>query len=132
MSSESLYRDIRAALNQRLVDFPDLIEVAWETEEYTPVANVPYLRPKLMMAKSFQSTCGTDGLNEERGIYQITLVYPLNQGTEPLDTMMGKLRNHFKRGTILTYNGVDVRIRESGPDPSGQHLSVAFYLQANN
>lgn len=112
--SETLYIDIRAALSAHLKDMVGVIAVAWENMQYVPVTDVPYLIPALMMSEPSQATLGTDGLNHESGIYQITIAnYATGKGSAAQLLMAGKLKERFKRGTILTSNGVILRIRKT-------------------
>lgn len=130
--SDTLYSDIRAALANQLKDTTGIIAIAWENTKYTPVTGTPYLVPTLMMAEPSQATLGTDGLNQEMGIYQITIMnYPVDKGVGAQLGMAGKLKTRFKRGTILTYNDVQVRIRKAYL--SGNNIvTVAFYSQVPN
>ncbi len=77
--SATIYTDIRAALEQRLSTMPGLPAVAWENVKYVPVVGTPYLEPALMWAEGAQAEIGATGRNWERGIYQITAVFPLDR-----------------------------------------------------
>lgn len=136
-----LYTDIRSAFTNRLKTLPALPDVAWEDRSYTPVTNRPYLEPALLPAEAKQVTIGTDGLNEESGIYQIALKnYPRGHGTGEILIAAGVVRSWFKRGMSLTYNNITVTIRKSyiSPpdlsDPRGAQIivSVAYYAQTSN
>lgn len=137
--SETQYTDIRAALTAQLNTMTGVPAVAWENSPYTPVVGIPYLKPTILWAESFQAELGVSGANNESGIYQITVNYPLNQGMAPINSMVGKLRSWFKRGTILTYNGLYVTIRKVslGPLNTGdawisQPVSISFYTRTSN
>jgi hypothetical protein len=129
--SETLYSDIRAALTAQLKTMPGLPDVAWENMPYTPVVGTPYLTPVILWAEGSQAELGVTGSNWERGIYQIACNYPPNQGSGALNAMLGKIRERFKRGTRLTYNGLTVTIRKVYPGPNGI-ISIAFYCFAAN
>ena len=129
--SATIYTDIRAALTAHLASMADLPEVAWENVGFTPTTGTPYLKPEILWSESFQSEIGTDGANRESGIYQITCSYPPGEGSGPLNAMLGKIRDRFKRGTTLTYNGLTVKIRKVYPGPGGI-ISIAFYCTAPN
>lgn len=129
--SETIYTDIRAALTAHLQGMPGLPAVAWENMAYAPVTGVPYLKPDIVWAESFQVEIGAQGANREAGIYQIACNYPPGQGTGPMNSMLGKLRERFKRGTVLTYNGIRVTIKKAHPGPGGI-ISVSFYCMAPN
>jgi len=139
--SVTIYTDIRAALAARLNALTGKPAVAWENVQYTPVLGTPYLAPFLMMGEPSVATIGTDGTNQEVGIYQITLAnYPTNAGTGAILAMAGSIKYWFKRGTILSHNGVNVRIRKcfignldySNTAGVQLPLSISFYTQVNN
>lgn len=127
----TLYNDIREALTTHLEGMADLPEVAWENMPYTPTTHVPYLAPSVMWAEPTQAEFGTNGMNHERGIYQIACVYPEGQGTEQLNLMMGKLKVRFKRGTTLQANGLTVIVRKCYANANGV-VSIPFYCLAEN
>jgi len=137
--SETLYTDIRAALVTQLSTMTGVPAVAWENSTYSPVVGTPYLIPSVLWAEGSQAELGVNGRNWERGIYQITAVYPANAGVGLINAMAGKIRERFKRGTELVYNGVTVKIRKVylGPqtiEAAGiqQPVSIAFYSQVAN
>lgn len=138
MSTESQYTDIRAALATQLSTMTGVPDVAWENKAYTPTG-VPYLMPIVMWADSEVAEIGLSGSNRESGVYQITCVYPTNAGTGDLNTMLGKLRDRFKRGTKLVYNGITVTIRKCSLNPCTidatgirQPISVSFFTTISN
>lgn len=130
--SETVYSDIRAALTARLVAMAELPEVAWENGHYVPVADAPYLIPSILWAEPTQAELGVGGRNWERGIYQVAMVYPANEGVGPQNAMGGKLKDWFKRGTVLTYGEVSLTIRKAYLNPQGNIVSIAFYCQVAN
>ena len=137
--SATVYTDIRAALEQRLSSLPGLPAVAWENVKYTPVVGTPYLEPIIMWAEATQAEIGVTGRNWERGIYQITAVYPLDKGSSALEVMTGNIREWFKRGTELQQNGLTVKVKNVYPGPRStdnagvrQPISIVFFCQTPN
>lgn len=137
--STTIYTDIRAALEQRLAAMPGLPAVTMENVGYVPVKGMPFLAPTILWAESSQAEIGTAGRNWETGIFQITGNYPSNQGPGPAATMAGLIREWFKRGTELNYNGVTVKIKKVYLGPVSvttvgisQPLSIVFFSQAAN
>jgi hypothetical protein len=137
--SDTVYTDIRSALTARLLTLGGLPDVAWENKDYKPVLGTPYLRPEVLWAEPTQAAIGDAGANWEKGIYQITLVYPDGEGNGRINAMSGKLKDLFKRGTSLAANGLTVRIKKAYLGPQSvnklgveQPLSVQFYCQAPN
>lgn len=131
--------DIRAALTDRLQQLPGLPEVAWENVSYKPTIGTPYLRPWLLPAEPHSAGLGDAAQNVERGVYQISLFYPVGKGTKDIYAMATDLRSHFKRGIKLNYNGQLLTITKSYPSPMQQdsdwlHLpmNIAFYAYTEN
>lgn len=129
--STTLYTDIRAALASRLASMPDVPEIAEENKPYIPKVETPYLEPSVMWAEGNQAELGENGRNWERGIYQIKCHYPENQGIGPANAMMGQIREWFKRGTVCSYNGLNVTVRKVYLSPNNI-VNIAFYCQAEN
>ena len=139
--SVTLYIDIRAALTNHLKALPGLPEVAYENKSYNPIVGQAYIRPALLWGESFQAEQGPNGRNWECGVYQLSCVCPADKGAGPILVILGQLKDHFKRGTELSYNGVVVKIRKvhlSGLPPRSEGpnyeipLSISFYCQADN
>jgi len=137
--STTLYTDIRAALTQRLGSLPQLPQVAWENTTFIPTVGKAYLAPCIIWSETNQAEIGAAGRNWEGGIYQIDAIYPPNEGPGPLNKIMGALKDHFKRGTSLLYNGLEVKIKKVYPGPQSittagirQPITIVFQCQAPN
>ena len=111
--SETLYKDIRAALATHLSGLSGVPAIAWENVAYTPIVGTPWIRPTVLMGQPRQAAIGDSGPNEQVGVYQIDLFYPPDQGVLPVNTMAGKIEQRFKRGTQLTYNGIRLTISKA-------------------
>jgi len=100
------FNDMQAALDTRL-DGMDSTPIAWPNIPYEP-GNVTYLKPSFIPAGTLQVTLGDTGKDETLAIYQVEVISPRGAGRSSLpDT----IADRFKRGTILTYNGVSLRVR---------------------
>lgn len=138
--ADTLYNDIRSALTKQLADMPAVPAVAWDNFAFTPTTGTPYLKPTILWAESSQAELGEAGRNWEQGVYQITCIYPKNEGSKSMLAMAGKIKDRFKRGTVLTFNAVTVTIRKvylgpespGAPDRTQLPISIAFYCQAAN
>jgi len=98
---------IRAALETKLNGITPAISIAWENVPFTPVAGTPYAQIYLMPASPDNPTLG-DGFYRERGILQISLMYPLQAGPLTAETKAEAIRTAFKRGTTMTSGSVTV------------------------
>ncbi len=112
--------DIRAAFDQHLNEtVGDTHDVAWPNYGYEPTTGTPYLRPSIIPAEPGYAGSGRCGKNRERGVYQIDVNIPESQGRGPAETIAEELRAAFARGTVLTYNGISVRINKAYLSPGG-------------
>lgn len=119
------YAIIRSAFATKLLAFPSVPSIAWENVPFTPVAGQPYLKPTLLPAEPFQAEIGANGQNIHTGIYQISIFYPTGGGVAGLETLKAGLIDHFKRGTLLVYSGIEIRIVKAFP---GQMLQETDYI----
>lgn len=102
------FNDIQAALDTRLSSLSGGYDVAWPNTNYEPAGNGTFLSPNFIPEETLQVGLGANGKDETNGIYQIDVVYPAGQGRS---TIPDSIADHFKRGTVMTYNGVSVRVR---------------------
>jgi len=95
--------------------YTPLPSIAWENVAFTPVTGTTYLKPTLLHGEPVQAELGAAGLNQHNGIYQISIMAPANTGAGGILTLQNGLVDHFKRGTVLTYGGINVRISKAWP-----------------
>ncbi|MEI6207297.1 MAG: phage tail terminator-like protein [Desulfuromonadales bacterium] len=114
------YSAIRSAFATKLQAFAGLPNVAWENVPFTPATGAPYLQPVLLPGEPTQAEIGVNGLNRHTGIYQISVFAPTGTGISALNTLVGNLCDHFKRGTTLYYAPVLVNIKKAYPGPAMQ------------
>ena len=101
---------IESAFSAKLLTLATLPSVAWPNVPFTPTVGVTFLKPHLLQGEPFQREIGTAGINEHGGIYQISIFTPAGNGPLESNTLRDALINHFKRGTVLTYNGVSTTV----------------------
>jgi len=107
----SIFVDISAALESHLNDMVGKPPVAWENFEYEPEIGTLYIRPTLIAGDVNQASLGDAGQDMNIGIYQIDVFSKAGQGKKEALEMADTIADQFKRGTDLTYNGRNVRIR---------------------
>ena len=103
---------IRAAIESKLATISPAISTAYENVPFTPVTGTPYQRAYLMPATPANPTMG-DGYYREQGIFQVTLMYPLQAGPKTAADRAELIRTAFKRGTTLTSGTVSVIIERT-------------------
>jgi hypothetical protein len=99
--------DIQAALDTRLNSMGST-PIAWPNVNYEPTTRTTYLRPRFIPVATEQASLGGSGKDVTDAIYQIDVVQPAGSGRT---TLFDTIADHFKRGTVLTYNNVKIRIR---------------------
>ena len=100
---------IRAALDTHLAAMPDVPPIAWEGEDYTPVAGTTYAKVDLLPRTPGNPTL-TEQLQDNGGIYQIGLYFPRGTETGTMDALAGAVQSHFAASTSLTTGIIGVRI----------------------
>lgn len=123
----TIFQDIDAALDKQLSVMVGLPPVAWENKSYTPILGTLYLRPTSLPGTSTQSSLGAAGQDSSVGIYQVDVMAKLDTGKKLSTVTADKIADHFKRGTILTYNGRSVRIR-SASRKAGRKTGDGWYM----
>ena len=104
----SYFNDIQSALEARLNSLSGGYSIAWPNTAFEPQANSTFLSPSFIPGDTTQAGLGAAGKDETDGLYQIDVVYPVGSGRS---TIPDSVADHFKRGTVLSYNGVNVRVR---------------------
>ena len=102
------FNDIQAALDTRLSTLSGGYSIAWPNTKFEPEADQTFLSPSFIPNATEQAGLGSSGKDETNGLYQIDVVYPAGTGRS---TIPDSVADHFKRGTVLTYNSVNVRVR---------------------
>jgi len=109
----TVFNDISAALDGQLYELPDMPPVAWENRSFTPVMGTLYLRPTLIPGDVSQATLGDSGTDMHVGLYQIDVFAEAGRGKRSAIEMADQLADHFKRGTVITYNSRTIRIQNA-------------------
>lgn len=132
----SINDDIATALDTWLLTVTGLPSaVAFDNYNFAPTKGQPYVVPTLMPAEPDLLSGEPDLITEERGIYQVSLFYPVNVGPAIVRRMADTVANHFKVGTKLMSGGHTVRIKGSWagqimPEPSWVHIPVTVLYDA--
>ena len=103
-------RSIRTAL-ETAINGMSALATAWENVPYTPVTGTPYQRVFLLVAQPDNRVLGSN--YTEQGILQVSLMYPINTGTNAAATRAELLRTTFKRGNTYSSGGITVLITKT-------------------
>ena len=105
---------IRAALETQLGAMLPALATAWENTAFTPSPGVPYQRIFLLPAEPENPTYGAgDTFRRERGLLQVSLSYPLQDGPAAATARAELLRTAFVKGATFTSAGVTVFIERT-------------------
>jgi hypothetical protein len=88
---------IRASLEKRLLAIDPDISTAWENVKFTPANNIPYQSVYFLFADPSQTNINQD--YAQGGYMQVSLFYPLMQGSAAAMRQAQKIRDGFKVGT---------------------------------
>jgi hypothetical protein len=110
----TIFNDVQAALDTKLKTIPN-VPVAFPNVPYKPQAKTTYVRASFLPAETAQASLGANGKDETNGIYQIDVVVARGTGRPQLVDTVADL---FKRGTVLSYNGVTIRVRSVSMAPA--------------
>lgn len=103
---------IRAVLESALASIKPAIDTAWQNMPYKPVVDRPYQAAYLLPAEPNNYSMG-DGSRQERGIFQVSLLYPSGQGTTAVGARAEMIAALFRRGASLTKDGITVQIERT-------------------
>ena len=106
----------RAALETALDGMSPALPTAWENVAFTP-PSTPYQRAHVLFATPDNAVIGNEWM--ERGIFQVTLCYPLQTGDAAARGRVSLLRTTFYRGRTLTSGGTRVIIERTPDAGSG-------------
>jgi hypothetical protein len=102
-------QSVRAALETKLNGITPALSTEWQNVPFTPVTGTPYQRAFLLPATPDNPTLG-DSFYRERGIFQVSLLYPIQTGPAAAEARAQLIRTAFKRGTVMTSGTVKVLI----------------------
>lgn len=99
----------RMALQTRLLGVVTASEVDWENAKFeAPDLETPYYKSDLVQGRS--DNLAMDTMDAQGGgIYQVTLNYPVNQGTVSIENEAQTIMDYFV-GQTLVYNDAKVTI----------------------
>lgn len=85
--------------------------IAWPNVDYQPTSS-GYLHVQHFPVDTNQSTLGTTGKNRISGIYQVSVMWPKGEGGVQPKERAALVAGHFKRGTVITQDGLNIRINK--------------------
>lgn len=111
---------LRGLLQTQLMTLGWVGQTVWEKKHFTPTPGVPYQRVNTLFAEPNSYSLGTSA--QERGIFQVTLYFPLNGGAAVSTERAEAIRTAFPKNLRLLGLGRLVKvmrkpeITELGPE----------------
>lgn len=110
----TIFTDIVEALYAGAKVATAAIDQSWENMSYEPTEGVPYARMTLPV-NLVDPGMGVDGLNMHRGIFEISLFYPLGAGILPMRRQADVVAGIMGRGSEFSYGSAAVRVESITP-----------------
>jgi hypothetical protein len=127
---------IRKALETKLAALSPALATAYENFPFTPANGTPYQEAFLLPGAPNNAEMGAKNYIDV-GVFQVTLKYPLGNGPAAAQARADLLKTHFKRGTTMVQDGINVLVIRTpavaGGFPLGDRycIPVSIYYQAH-
>lgn len=124
-------KDLQSALNQALAAAFPTMPIAWENTEYTPVVGTPYFRVYLLPAEIDVITLGPSPYQERKGIFQVSVLYPIGIGFGTPKGKVAEIVAAFRAGTVFTYNTLRVVCDKAWPSSGRKEDNAWYHIPVN-
>lgn len=110
--------------------------ITYQGQMYPVVPGVPFQLIHTVPFKPEEPTQG-GGFYREHGVFQVTLVYPPNNGDGALMARAELIRSYFQKGAEFTYGGVKTKIFDTpefgylATDEEALSMPVKIYYSAD-
>jgi hypothetical protein len=129
---------IRRAFETRLAAMATNIAIAYEAFDFTPVDGVPYQYCAILRAADEKPEMSRK-MTILRGIFQVTLMYPLGDGAADAETQAGVVKEWFKPVLTMNQDGFKVQVIDAISVSSGFRsesrwaipISIPYVVQVN-
>jgi hypothetical protein len=119
---------IAAALQWHLGQMASLLPTAWPGANFTPPADGKYLQALFLPNRPPTPTIPFDEVQARQGLFQVSVFWPVGEFLAAPLAMADRVRAHFARGTVITRDGIAVRIIEepwaSSPITEAHRLQI--------
>jgi hypothetical protein len=118
--------NIRAALETALLTISPSISSAFENVPFTPVVGTPYQHVTLLTADPDNPEFGSGYM--ERGIFQVSLFYPIGEGAAAATARAALIRAKFVRGASFSAGGTTTTIERTPSVGPGRIEDDRYFL----
>ena len=104
--------DIERVLNFRMEEFRGVfpIDVVYANTDYTPTVGTDFIKVDFLPATSNSASIGVLSKNRIEGLYQLHIHTESMKGQARMKQVADALQAYFRRGTGISFMGVNVRI----------------------
>lgn len=128
-------RSIRDALENHLKAMTPALPTSFENASFTPPTDGSAYQEAVLLPANPIVPMG-DMTYLEQGVFQVTVLYPLGEGTADAEERAEAIRSHFHRGLTLTVGGVSTiitsvpTVAKGFPDDGQWRVPVSIRWQA--
>jgi len=105
------FADIDEIFNIAVLNAGFSIDVITENLDYSPNISTPYIAAFLLPLPTVQASLGSNGCDNQSGIYQLDINYPKDQGTTALKEMADEINGVFFSGANFSNSNLTVNIK---------------------
>jgi len=108
------------------------LSTAYDNVDFTPVNGTAWARVSNLPAQPEPASIGVDGDDSHTGVFQISLMYPLNTGRSAILSKADAIATVFYPGASFTYSGQSVTVSSCGITPARRVDNwFAVYVSVN-
>ena len=125
-----IYDDIRAALEVKLSQIPDIPDIAYENVTYQPTTGTPFVKPKFVPVSRKPAVRGTNPQQLYKGVFRVSCFTPEGKGPAEADELANKVLDVFDATKDINLGATTVCIDYADRD-SGFTDSPWYYVTVN-
>ena len=125
--SDSIIRQVLESQLKVVCDSlsPKLL-IAFQNVSFTPKVGVPYAQCYVLPAKTEDPSIG-DKHSRKTGIFQVSLKFPVNEGSTKIEATKDSIENFFYRGRSFEKNGKWLNV-DSTPSSTSASVQNGWYV----
>ena len=125
--SDSIIRQILESQLKVVCDsLSPKLPVAFQNVSFTPKVGVPYAQCYILPAKTEDPSIG-DKHSRKTGIFQVSLNFPVNEGSTKIEATKDSIENFFYRGRSFEKNGKWLNV-DSTPSSTSASVQNGWYV----
>ena len=113
MTAAVFHMELRAGVRQHLNGLTSLPPVAWEGKAFAPVRGQAFVSEVMVPVSSAVRGTGRGGYIAHTVMANFTLHHPANAGTSAIETLAGRILQHFAPGTAIAYGSSSAIVQEA-------------------